>query len=89
MMGWYGHGMGLGGWFVMGLIWIALVGAAVWLALRPRRSGPSAAVDVESPEEILDRRLATGDIDEQTYAQRRSALTTAHGADSITFAHRD
>lgn len=35
--------------------------------------------DVESPEEILDRRFARGEIDIESYQVRRAALASARG----------
>lgn len=89
MMGLYGNGMSGGGWVFVGLFWIALIAMIVWLVLRllPSKSttgstqatsGQSpAAPGPESPFEILDRRLAQGDIDAQTYQAHRAALTAA------------
>jgi putative membrane protein len=80
MMGWYGTGMGLGGWLFMGLFWLALLALIVWLVVRllPSHERPSAGGH-DSPEEILDRRFARGEIDEQTYAAQRAALTSSRG----------
>ena len=80
MMGWYGTGMGFGGWLFMGLFWVALLALIVWLVVRllPSRERPTAAGN-DSPEEILDRRFARGEIDEQTYAQQRAALASTRG----------
>ena len=95
MMGWYGGGMGGVGplmWILMGVFWIALLGLIVFLIVRllPRsgdgsghRAGSNAPVDRfgnESPEQVLDRLFAMGEIDEQTYRSRRTALTEMRGA---------
>ena len=82
MMGWYdGHsGFGPGMWLFMVVFWIALIALIIFLVLKllPGDSGtpaaPPAAGRQESPEEILDRMFALGEIDEQTYRSRRSAL---------------
>ena len=77
MMGWYGSGMGFAGWFFMGVFWLVLLGVIIWAVVRllPARrdasGGPSAP---ETPEEILDRRFARGEIDHETYQSQRSAL---------------
>jgi len=80
MMGWYGNGMGPFMWLGMGLFWIILLGLIVWLVTRllpgskddqPTRSSGESAV------EILDRRMANGDIDTQTWQAQRSALLAA------------
>jgi putative membrane protein len=75
MMGWY-DGWGGGGWLAMGLMmvfWIALIGVAIWAAVRFVGSGPAAAgaTATPTPRAILDRRLASGEIDAEQYAQLR------------------
>ncbi|WP_190157989.1 SHOCT domain-containing protein [Streptomyces litmocidini] len=83
MMFWYGNGMNGWGWFAMSagtvLFWGLLITGAVMLfrsldraAERPRRSGPTA-----SAEQILGERLARGEIDEEEYRRRLSALRDA------------
>lgn len=74
MMGWYGGGMSLGGWLFMGTFWILLLALLVWLVVRLLPPGNGTASGVESPEDILDRRFARGEIDEQTYVAQRRAL---------------
>ena len=82
MMGWYGSGMGFAGWFFMGLFWLVLLGVIIWAVVRllPTRhqghGGPSAT---ETPEEILDRRFARGEIDLETYQAQRTALVQSRG----------
>jgi putative membrane protein len=80
MMGWYGMSMGLSGWLFMGLFWLALLVLVVWLVVRllPSRERPASGGQ-DSPEEILDRRFARGEIDEQTYAAQRAVLANARG----------
>lgn len=81
MMGWYGGGMGLGAWLFMGTFWVALLVLIVWLVVRllPAGNRPRTGGSLESPEDILDRRFARGEIDEQTYAAQRSALAAHRG----------
>ena len=80
-----GFGMGAGGWVLMTVFWIVLVAVIVWAIVRlvpsrtddvrePRRS---AAEPPEKPREILDRRLASGEIDVETYEELRSKLSCA------------
>ena len=74
MDGWDG-GMGAAGWILMTLFWVALIGAIVWAVatLSPaRRDGSN--VTPERPEEILDRRLAQGEIDPAAYDELRGKL---------------
>jgi len=120
MMGWYGGGMHGGVWLVMGLFWLLLIGAIVWLVVQlatsgrrggwagrpwgpiprghaqygpgqgpwgpgqgsypagPWTHGPTGPAG-ESPFEVLDRRLATGEIDVDTYRQLRAALLESRG----------
>jgi len=75
----YQHNMGAGGWIFMALgnivIWGLIIAFIVWLArdlrTRPHRhhitSGGSA-------KEILDRRLASGEINPEQYQRLRTAL---------------
>jgi putative membrane protein len=80
MMGSYGGGMGYGAWMFMGLFWLVLIAAVVWAVVRllpVRRDGDARTVD--SPEDILDRRFARGEIDLETYQAQRAALAQARG----------
>ena len=81
MMGWYG-GMGWFSWLLMGGFWLLLLGLVVWLVVRllPSADRSGTAGSVESPEDILDRRFARGEIDEQTYTAQRAALVQARGS---------
>lgn len=73
----YGYGDGGPGWgwmVLMPLFWIALVGLVVWLVARtwsPRTSAPPSGDGPhrESPEEILERRFASGEIDAAAHAE--------------------
>lgn len=78
-MGSYGGGMGPLGWLGMGLFWIILLGLIVWLAMRliPVSSDRPTRASGESALEILDRRLAGGELDVQTWQAQRSALVAA------------
>lgn len=85
MMGWYGGGMGWGAWLAMGLFWLLLLAVIVLLVARllpgagRGRSGDGADPRPDSPEEILDRRFAQGEIDVETYQRQRSVLEQARG----------
>jgi uncharacterized membrane protein len=71
------HTMGAAGWVAMALLWIVFLVAIVWFIARLT---PSAARDdgwsrrLEDPREILDRRLAGGEIDIPTHEQLRAKL---------------
>jgi putative membrane protein len=75
---WY-DSMGAGGWLLMSVLWVALVALIVWAitSLFPR-AGRNAADLAERPEEILDRRLAAGEIDAGAYDTLRNKLHEAH-----------
>lgn len=79
MMNWSG-GMGAAGWVLMSVFWVILIAAIVWalaaLFGRGDRSAGGVAI-AERPEEILDRRLASGEIDAETYEALRTKLRAA------------
>ena len=79
MMGWYGGGgMGSLGWLGMGVFWLILLGLIVWLVVRllpGSSSGNSPAPGTgDSALDILDRRLASGELDTAAWQTQRSAL---------------
>jgi putative membrane protein len=80
MMGWYGGGMGPLGFLAMGVFWLILLGLIVWLVVRlvPGSSSGTMHAAGESPFEILDRRLARGELDLETWQAQRAALIAAH-----------
>ncbi len=85
-MGWYGGGMSGFAWMGMGLFWFALLGLIVWLVIRllpgktPEPNAPtpvaaSPAGSVATPAlAILDERLASGEVDVETYRAIRAVL---------------
>lgn len=82
MYGW-DNGMGAGGWVLMILSWVALIALIVWAIARlfPAISGGARREDADTatPQQILDRRLARGEIDTDEYARLRDALGPAQG----------
>lgn len=80
MMG-YGWGMGFAGWIFMALFWIVLIGLLVWAAvtLLPGSRGGNRGRQ-ETPEEILDRRFAQGELDLEQYRQARDELAAGRTA---------
>ena len=64
----------------MSVFWVILIAAIVWAVAalfgRSDRSTGGAALS-ERPEEILDRRLASGEIDAKTYEALRTKLRAA------------
>jgi len=88
MMGWYGSGMGGGAGIFMGLFWVVLIAAMIWLAVRlspwsSRSNATTVAAHQSSSQEslldILDRGLASGEIDIEAYQLQRAALVAARG----------
>ena len=79
MMGWYG-GMGWGAGMFMGVFWLALLAVIIYLVVRLLPSDGQSGLGGprrESPEDILDRRFARGEIDLENYQAQRSALVAA------------
>jgi putative membrane protein len=75
--------MGVFGMIAMVVFWLVLIALIVWavsrlLPGREVRQGPSASAQ-ETPEEILDRRFARGEVDLETYQLQRAALASARG----------
>jgi len=77
MMNGFHNGMDAGWWVLMSVVWIVLIALIVWAAvhLLPGRSAEAPRQsDAERPQEILDRRLARGEIDPDTYDTLRAKL---------------
>lgn len=68
--------MSAGSWFAMVAVWAVVLGLVVWAVCRlfPARRSP----DLQA---VLDARLASGDIDPETYQQVRHQLD-GHQADA-------
>ncbi|MGZ4431210.1 MAG: SHOCT domain-containing protein [Gaiellales bacterium] len=72
------------GWAMMmfwSLIWIGVLVVVAWVAVQwargsqdGRRAQPPAAGERKSARELLDERLARGEIDVDEYQRRRSAM---------------
>jgi len=76
MMGSYGNAMGSLGWLGMGVFWLLLLGLIVWLVMRllPGSTGRTSRPTGDSAAEILDRRMARGEIDVPAWQTQRAAL---------------
>jgi putative membrane protein len=78
------EGMGAGGWVLMIVFGTALLGLIAWGIARiaPSRTddGREPRRSADGPVEILDRRLAGGEIDVETYEQLRSKLSSRPAA---------
>ena len=77
--------MTTGGWIfgsvMMVLLIVLVVVAIVWLVRWSEASGASSRSEASgdgSPREILDRRLASGEIDEDEYRRLRATLSETH-----------
>ena len=70
------NGMGMGMMMGMGLIFLLVLGLAVVgvVSLVQRNQSGNRGPTPESPEELLRRRYAAGELDEMEYEQRRSGL---------------
>jgi putative membrane protein len=68
---WQMHDMGAGWWVLMAAGWIVLWAFVIWaLAAVLRTRGH----DERSPREVLDRRLAAGEITVEEYERLRDAM---------------
>jgi putative membrane protein len=75
MHGW-NDGMTWEGWLFVSLLWALLVGVIVWAAAQLFPGRRDAHVERrEEPRTILDRRLASGEIDLETYERLRRTLS--------------
>jgi putative membrane protein len=79
MMGWYGGGLGPLGWVGMGVFWLILLRLIVWLVARllPGSSGEPPRPTGDSDLEILDDRMANGEIGLAAWQAQRTALTAS------------
>ena len=79
MMNWYGQGMGMLGWLGMGLFLLLLLSLMVWLVVRllPGSGDATTRPTGEPAQEVLDRRLALGEIDIEVWQAQRVALLGA------------
>jgi uncharacterized membrane protein len=80
MMYWGNH-MGTGDWIfsILGTLIILglIVGLIVWIVSPNSRSDSGSDATGESAREILDRRLANGELTTKDYKQLREALNDA------------
>lgn len=80
MMYWGDH-MSAGGWIfsvLATLVFLALIGALIYwlLSATAGGGGPARGDSRESAKEILDRRLASGELTVEQYRQLRDTLGT-------------
>jgi putative membrane protein len=88
--GWgYGgmSGWGAGGSILMAVFWIALIALIVWAVVRLVQSSGGRYRDrqhAETPQEILDRRFARGEIDTAAYEDARARLAEHHQGPALS-----
>lgn len=81
----YGNGWGWGAMMLMPLLWIlflgVFLGVVIWAAVRLAQPGDYRPdprrwdrPERETPQEILDRRFASGEIDAEAYVRARDTL---------------
>jgi uncharacterized membrane protein len=74
--------MSAGGWLLMALLWGGFLAVVIWAITRlfpgsrSGRDGLGAPSGEESAGSTLDRRLAAGEIDKDTYVRLRGDLTS-------------
>jgi len=62
-------------WALIGVALLALaVVGVIWLVRRTAAPQPGTAPDRESPEELLRRRYAAGEIEDEEYERRQARL---------------
>ena len=74
---WYSS-MGAGDWLIMSVFWVALIGALGWAIVHLTSHSRALDSRSEQPDDILDRRLASGEIDPATYDTLRGKLHKTH-----------
>jgi putative membrane protein len=74
----YMHDIGWGGWLLMSLGMVAFWGFIIWAIVALVRGGSSKPQqpeqETEQPLDILQRRLARGEISVEEYEELRDAL---------------
>jgi putative membrane protein len=77
----YMHNLGWGGWLVMSVgmvaLWVLIIFGVVALARRglgARDQESRAEAPSESAVDIMDRRLASGELSVEEYEERRAVL---------------
>lgn len=77
---------GNGWWIVMLLFWVAVIAGVVWLMVWRARGGTrgvgASTHDQTGALDLLDRRLAEGQISVEEYEERRRVLSSGTGTAS-------
>jgi len=69
---WEWHGLGMGGGF-MWIFWLLIIFFVV-LLVKPSSTNSSSNEQRETPLEILGKRYARGEIDEEEFQRRKKQL---------------
>lgn len=72
--GWH-HGIFFGGGMFMWIFNLLILGLLIFLAVRFLRHNPLQGIDGESPEGILKKRLAKGEITKDEYENLRKTIS--------------
>ncbi len=79
-MMWHDGGWGWGAWLATGILMLAFWGFVAWLIVTlARHSGGTGRATKAGPDgalRILERRFASGDIEEDEYRESRDLLHT-------------
>jgi len=70
---WYWQHMGPWGWLMMLAFWVLVVVLVIW-AVRTATTPPQQRDNHDTARQILDERLARGEIDSAEYEERRQLL---------------
>ncbi|MBU1369889.1 MAG: SHOCT domain-containing protein [Bacteroidetes bacterium] len=72
MMGEYGHGWGMGWWWIIGLI---IVIGVVWMVVKSMNTNSRGKLPSgKSALDILNERYARGEIDKEEFEERKKNL---------------
>ena len=71
MMDGYGHGWGMGWWWIIGLIVLIVV---IWLVIKAVNQRGAGRTSEKSSLDILKDRYARGEIDEEEFEKRKKDL---------------
>lgn len=70
-----GYDMGAGGWATMMTGWLIVTALIVWIVARLSGArGQDRPAPDETPRDILDRRLARGEIDGDAHARLKATI---------------
>ena len=75
----FGTHMGLAGWIAMSAAWLIMIGLIVWVVFQVLPD--TSRQEPETPRQLLDRRLAAGELDLQTYDRLQARLAQPDVAD--------